>query len=300
MSFVPRVEASAFGSGAAYAQRGRRVNWAEMLRHEFEEALKHDPVVIVPTGSVEQHGPHCPMDVDITIPLALATECAHRITDFPVIVAPPVWAGLAHYNLGHPGTITLSAETYIAYLADVCRSIHANGFERILLLNGHGGNKAINQVVAIKLAEEDIYVAAITYWDMAAKELREWGDADHGSIGHGGKWETSLQLYLRPGLVDLDRRVCDPPRQTLSRETLRYTWMSERRREMPNGVYGDPFQASVEYGERLFNRLVDVLERTVREYHQSPVPHYVEFGSHSKVWVHQPRPVDGITAMRER
>src|SRR5581483_5402213 len=280
-----QIEASAFGSGAAVTRAERRVNWPELLRHELEEALRHDPVVIVPTGSVEQHGPHCPMDVDISIPLAVATACARRIEDFPVIVAPPVWAGLAHYNLGHVGTITLSAETYIAYLSDVCRSIHANGFERIVLLNGHGGNRAINQVVAIKLAEEDIFLAAITYWDMVERELLEWSERDEGSIGHGGEWETSLQLHLRPRLVDLARRVSDPPRTPLSPATQHYTWMSERRREMPRGVYGDPFVASADKGARLFEALVGALERTVRELHATPIPHYVEFGSHSRQWV---------------
>ena len=133
----------------------------------------------------------------------------------PVIVSPPIWSGLAHYKKGHIGTITLSFETYIAMVCDVCRSIHANGFERIVLLNGHGGNRAINQALGVKLAEEDIFILPITYWDMIQEILDTESIRDHGSIGHAGEWETSLQLYLRPELVDWSRVRGDEERPDL-------------------------------------------------------------------------------------
>src|SRR5262245_48432961 len=114
---------------------GKKVLWQEMLRHEFLAALAERPVVIVPVGSVEQHGPHCPPDVDISIPYHLALRAAETIEEFPVIVAPPVSLGFTHYNMGEVGTITLNLETFIAVLCDVSRSIRANGFHRIILLN---------------------------------------------------------------------------------------------------------------------------------------------------------------------
>jgi hypothetical protein len=86
---------------------GKKVLWQEMLRHELLDALDQQPVVIVPVGSIEQHGPHCPMDVDISIPYHLAIRAADAIEDFPVIVAPPVSYGFTHYNMGEVGTITL-------------------------------------------------------------------------------------------------------------------------------------------------------------------------------------------------
>ena len=109
---------------------GKRVLWQEMWRHELMEALEQAPVVIVPVGSVEQHGPHCPLDVDIAVPFHIALRAAELVDGFPVLVVPPVWAGVTHYNMGFVGTINLRLETFINYLADVCRSIHANGFER--------------------------------------------------------------------------------------------------------------------------------------------------------------------------
>ena len=145
-------------------------------------------------GSVEQHGPHCPQDVDISIPYHLAIRAADAIDDFPVIVAPPMTFGFTHYNMGEVGTITLSLETFIDVLCDVSRSIWANGFHRIILLNGHGGNEQPTWAAAVKLAEEDVWPVALTYWNMAPDELLAWSEADEGSIGHGGEWETSLQL----------------------------------------------------------------------------------------------------------
>src|SRR5215218_11268874 len=89
------------------------VLWQEMLRHELLAALVQDPVVIVPVGSIEQHGPHCPQDVDLSIPYHLAIRTAAAIDEFPVIVAPPVGLGFTHYNMGEVGTVTLSLETFI-------------------------------------------------------------------------------------------------------------------------------------------------------------------------------------------
>ena len=166
----------------------RKVLWQELLRHEFEAVLEQAPVVIVPIGSIEQHGPHCPMDVDISTPFHMAVEVAGRIEEAPVIVAPPIWSGFTHYNMGFAGTISLRLETFQALVADVCRSIHANGFERIITVNGHGGNAAPCRAVSWQLAEEDIFTLSFNWWDAVEKELHEWSATDE-DVGHGGEWE---------------------------------------------------------------------------------------------------------------
>ena len=259
---------------------GKKVLWQEMLRHELLSALEQRPVVIVPVGSVEQHGPHCPQDVDISIPYHLAIRTAAGIDDFPVIVAPPVTYGFTHYNMGEVGTITLGLEVFIAVLCDISRSIWANGFHRIILLNGHGGNEAPTWNASVKLAEEDIWALALTYWNMATPELLAMSEADDGSIGHGGEWETSLQLFLRPDLVDESLRVKDQWRRHFSPEMQKFAMFPERRREMANGVMGDPFVATAEKGGQLFSVLMERLTQLCREYHAEEPPKYREFGSH--------------------
>lgn len=260
---------------------GKKVLWQEMLRHELLAAMENRGVVIVPVGSVEQHGPHCPQDVDISIPYHLAVRAAELIEDVPVVVAPPQMYGFTHYNMGEIGTITLGLDVFIAVLCDISRSIWANGFRRIILLNGHGGNQAPAWAASVKLAEEDVWALAITYWTMATPELTQWSEADEGSIGHGGEWETSLQLYLRPHLVEMERAVRDEWRRHFSPEVQAYAVFPERRREMAHGVMGDPLVASTAKGERLFNLLVERLVALCREYHAAEPPQYREFGSHS-------------------
>lgn len=260
---------------------GKKVLWQEMLRHELLAALDQRPVVIVPIGSVEQHGPHCPLDVDISIPYHLALRTADAIDEFPVIVAPPLLYGFTHYNMGEVGTITLRLEVFIDVVCDIARSLWANGFHRLILLNGHGGNKAPVWNASVKLAEEDVWALALTYWEMAPDELRMWGEEENpGSIGHGGEWETSLQLYLRQGLVDMNRAVRDEWRTKFSPPVARYAKFPERRREMEHGVMGDPLVATAEKGERLFGVLVERLAALCREYHEEEPPRYREFGSH--------------------
>ena len=259
---------------------GKKVHWQELLRHELLEFLEQRPVVIVPVGSVEQHGPHCPQDVDISIPYHLALRTADVIEEFPVIIAPPITYGFTHYNMGEVGTITLALETFVDVVCDVSRSIWANGFHRIILLNGHGGNEQPTWSAAVKLAEEDVWPIALTYWKMVPDELQAWSEADDGSIGHGGEWETSLQLHLRPELVEMSRAVHDEWRLKFSPEVGRYARFPERRREMAHGVMGNPHVASAEKGERLCGVLVGRLAALCREFHAIEPPRYREFGSH--------------------
>jgi creatinine amidohydrolase len=265
---------SVFGSGTSDA---RRVLWQEQWRQELESMAAGAPVVIVPTGSVEQHGPHLTLDVDIVNAFALSVAAALEVRSFPVLVAPPIWTGISHYKQGHVGTISVRMETYTEVIADVCRSIHGNGFERIVLLNGHGGNRAVNQAISIKLAEEDIFFLPITYWDMVGDLLDEVSDRDDGSIGHAGEWETSLQLFLRPELVASDRARADDERQDLSVNVRRYTGFAERRRERAGGVHGDPTVATAEKGRLLFDAARDELIKVLHELHALPVRHYREF-----------------------
>jgi len=272
---------------ASYDGTNKKVFWQEMWRHELEAALQHDPVVIVPVGSIEQHGPHCPLDVDISIPFHLAVSAAQAVNDFPIIVAPPVSLGFTHYNMGHAGTITLRLETFIEVLCDVSRSLKSNGFQRIILLNGHGGNVAPQRSASVKLAEEDVWALPVTYWEMAGEEIASWSETDREEgIGHGGEWETSLQLYLRPQLIARDKILKEGygwPREEgrFSPAMAKFAQWPERRREAPLGVVGQPSVASAQKGERLFNVLLERLVALCREYHTQAVRGYTQFGSHS-------------------
>ena len=100
----------------SYNGRNKKNFWQEFWRHELEEALKHAPVVIIPVGCVEQHGPpHCPMDVDISIPYHLAAEVATRVVEYPIIVAPPLWTGFTHFNGDFMADVLVGLSTQRAF-----------------------------------------------------------------------------------------------------------------------------------------------------------------------------------------
>ena len=279
------VEADSVRAGEWPASRPlkRKVLWNEMARSEFPDALKNDPVVILPIGSLEQHGPHCPVDMDISIPYHIAVETAEHIDDFPVIVGPPVWTGFTHYNMGGYGTITVRLETFIDVVSDVCRSIKANGFDRIIMMNGHGGNVAPVTAIANKLAQEDIMTLSFPYWSLVQQEMRDWSTADGRGPGHGGEWETACQIYLRPHLVLMDRREAGKTRWPYSPAVKKYAHTPERRRESANGTWGDPFAATPEKGERILQLAVERLTAMVREFHSTRLLHYTEFGTDADV-----------------
>ena len=266
----------------SYDGRRKKIHWQEFWRHEFHLMLPQAPVVIVPVGSVEQHGPHCPTDIDIVGPFAIASAVAEAENEFPVVVAPPIWSGFTHFNMGHVGTLSLRLETFMALVGDICRSLKANGFERMILLNGHGGNVAPLRTLSVQLAEEDVWALAFPYWDIIRDELRLWSEADKGSIGHGGEWETSLHLFLRPWSIATDKmQQNDWPRSDrFSSEFADFAFWPERRREAPLGVMGNPLVASPEKGKRAFEAAVAKLARLVREYHAQPLRRYTQFGSH--------------------
>ena len=266
---------------ASFDGTNKKIFWQEMWRHEFLEALENDPVVIVPVGSIEQHGPHCPMDVDISAPFYMAIEVARRVDDFPIIVAPPIWSGFTHYNMGAPGTINLRLETFQNLLADIFRSIFANGFKRIISINGHGGNHGPCRAVSWQVAEENIFTLTFSWWDAVSEELREWSATNEG-VGHAGEWETAVQLHLREHLIDKSKLGKDETGTQPFSGELSFAEFAERRRDTRKntGIMGDAFAASAENGKRIFELVCERLVTLVKEYHELPVREYREFGSH--------------------
>jgi len=225
----------------------KKVLWQELRRTEFENAVKGDAVVIIPVASTEQHGHHLPVNTDANCCLTIALRAAEAVVDdFPVLVLPTIWTGYSPHHMPHPGTVTLKYHTFVELLTQVAASIHAHGFQKILFLNGHGGNSAVVAAMRTKLAaEEGISVVGYTYWELpsVSEEWKRISQSDKGFVGHAAEIETSMQLYLQPELVDMGAAVWVP------------------------GVFGDPSTATREKGERLHNAAVNALVGILRDYH---------------------------------
>jgi creatinine amidohydrolase len=226
-----------------------KILWETLRRTEFQRYVDADAVVIIPVGAMEQHGNHLPINTDTNCCFTIAKTAAETIGDIPVLVLPPIWAGYSphHMILEQPqGSITLSYNTFADLLTDIAASVHAHGFRRILFLNGHGGNVPLVQSIRLKLLEQKgiSSVHGFTYWELPGvpEAMRAMSETDKGSIGHSGEFETSLQLFLQPELVD----------------TGAAEWSS--------GVQGDPGAGSREKGQQLFDVVVNALMVLLRRY----------------------------------
>ena len=116
-----------------------------------------------------------------------------------MLVAPPIWSGFTHFNMGHIGTLNVRLETFMALVGDVCRSLKANGFERMILLNGHGGNVAPLRTLSVQLAEEYVWALAFPYvsdhynWLFRAS----WGTG--AGAGTAARWPALGRAGLAAG-----------------------------------------------------------------------------------------------------
>lgn len=179
----------------------------EMTRQEFADLMTDDPVVLLPLGSLEQHGPACPMG-DYRLATKLAEEVAMRSG---ALVAPTLPFGHANYFKCVPGGISLSADTFVRVLDDMCRAYTSHGIGKILILNGHGGNRfLINQVTHAIRVDTGFSIPAVNLWGDIPDSVWDKAHPDIGkkAFGHGGDPIASLTAYLFPDDLREDLR-CD-------------------------------------------------------------------------------------------
>ena len=144
--------------------------WADMNRQELAAAMERKSLVLIPTGSTEQHADHLPVGTDTSLADAFAKRAAARMTA-PVVVAPAVPFGFAPHHLSLTGTISLRLETYLAMLSDMARSIIDSGFSRAIFINGHGGNDVPARQATFELRQKlrsrsDLLLLSATYWSL--------------------------------------------------------------------------------------------------------------------------------------
>ena len=234
------------------------LHWPEVERLDGEKI-----VALVPVGSMEQHGPHLPFQVDVFISSRLAEDLEKKIPE--LLLVPPMWAGVSAHHMDFPGSITLRPKVFIDVLHDICGSLHHHGFRRIVLLNGHGGNRSSLEVLGQELfVEFGLTVNTLAYWDLVPDLVKSLKKTQSSGMGHSGELETSLMLYLAPELVD---------RQTIPEGVLglepsgpmsgikRYINMKEHSAQ---GVIGMPSAATSEIGKELYHGALGALEKAVR------------------------------------
>lgn len=201
-------------------------------------AVAHDPpLLLVPVGSCEQHGPHLPLDTDTRIATAVAVGAVERLPG--ACVAPAVTVGASGEHYGFAGTLSIGVDALATLLVELGRS--ADWAAGIVLVNGHGGN-----VVAVRRAVERLR--------SEGRRALAWSAVVPGGDAHAGRTETSLLLALHPELVDLRAAVAG--RTEALTELLPALRAEGVRAVSANGVLGDPAGASADEGREVFDALV--------------------------------------------
>ncbi len=215
----------------------------EMTMGEFEEGLKICRTVLIPFGSVEEHGYHLPLSTDTIQAYEVGKGAAGRI---PLFVAPPVHYGNCRSTSCHPGTISITTATLKSLLKDIVGSLRSHGLRNFIILTGHAGGShrmALQEAGEELLAEmQDIRLAVVTEYDLAKREGR--GIIETEGDGHAGEIETSRIMYSHPYLVKGAGEEEYPqfPVGILVRNKRKF-WR--------NGVWGNPAKASADKGRRL-------------------------------------------------
>jgi creatinine amidohydrolase len=254
--------------------------WEQLSTTDFDGGRLASAVAVLPVAAIEQHGPHLPLGTDAILTDGVFASAAARIPNhLDVLVLPTQRVGLSPEHVSFPGTLTLSAETAIAAWTEIGRSVARAGIKRLMILNGHGGQSGLVDVVATRLrAEAGLCVLRCTYFALAGPEdalpEREW------RFGlHGGTLETALMLHLAPDLV----RMAHAADFSNSGEAMalgnRYLeaegatglgWMAEDLN--PSGVTGDASAATPELGARLLDHIGARLAGLIAEFATHPLP----------------------------
>lgn len=270
----------------APAAKNLSVRWWELSWPQIDSLDRDRTVLLLPTGAIEQHGPHLPVDTDIHDAFELAVRAAHASGE-QTIVLPPVWWGMSPHHMGYAGTISLRLETFSAMICDICAAVHHHGFNRVLIVNGHGGNAGILASTAMRVSEElGLFVGTLSYWQLIGRELRTIGTSEIGGMGHAGEMETSLQLHLRPELVAMSNARKDMPTPVTSfsgidfRDPGPLVYPLDFRRDSTEGVMGDPTAATPNKGAAIAEAVLEKLVQAIDEFRVAPL-HRVERTHHA-------------------
>ncbi len=250
--------------------------WQDLTSRELS-ALPSESVAVMVLGAIEQHGAHLPLSTDLEVGKGLLTAAqGHLPSGFPLVILPPMAIGASDEHLSFPGTLSLSPELAIATLEAYGEAVARAGFQRLVLLNSHGGNKAVMDLAALRLRRRHgLLVVKLHYMrlplpDTLSPDALPIEELRHGL--HGGAVETAMMRHLAPTLVRLDHLAEVPSRgQTMAAQGRRlgpegeasFAWLAEDLH--PLGVVGNAHLGTRELGEQLVSHYGERIARLIVE-----------------------------------
>ncbi len=239
------------------------IYWHDLTWEEIKERLREIKAVLLPIGSCEQHGPHLPLGTDTYSVIILSERLAENLKG-KVYILPPIWYGISPHHMKFPGTITISPQTLANFVFDIASSLKYHGIQKLVIINGHGGNIPTLTDVLRRIRDElGIEVALVNPWILIGDIIQKVLETD--IWGHACEFETSTALVEIPDKIRIDK-IRKP---TLKIPSVRHIAVWEKNRVITpwntdeftdTGSIGDPTKASREKGEILFNAM---LERTL-------------------------------------
>jgi creatinine amidohydrolase len=218
------------------------------------EAFSRDAVVLIPAGSLEQHGPHLPLFTDTLLATAVAGAVEQR-RPADILLTPTLWLGASGHHLKFAGTLSADMETYMGAVASVVESLIPHGFTKFFVLNGHGGNTEPNGVALRKLKARypNLTLGHSGYFAFASDEVATILEGPLKEIRHACEAEASLMMHVQPELVRADRLRDDglwmnPPMRGVIHHFDEIT---------EEGSFGYATLATAEKGRRIFQIVVD-------------------------------------------
>jgi creatinine amidohydrolase len=240
-------------------------SFADLTSPQVAELLAatRKPVLLLPVGAVEPHGPHAPLATDEIISAGMCTRAATRLADDPdvrVLVLPTLNYGVTRFGAAFPGAISVSETTLHALVVDVCTSLTTQGFSRIIVVNNHF------EPAHVETLRKATAEACVTYLDLVRRRhaVRLTEEFQSGAC-HAGRYETSLVLTDRPDLVDTDTMASLPPVPVNMPAAMADGKAYFVAMGMARAYCGAPAAATAAEGASTFDTLTDLLVETIRE-----------------------------------
>ncbi len=243
---------------------------ADLRAPDIESVLDERSVIIQPVGAIEQHGPHLPFNTDLVIADAVAEALVDRFGDeHDLWLLPPMPYSKSNEHAWSAGSVWFGPDTMLKMLDDLGRSIASLPTNRLVFLNGHGGNSSLLNVACRELRLHHGLRTFLAHPAVPPDQGGASSETEHGMGIHGGLRETSIMLHLRPDLVDMsvaERRI---PEELIDNEhvrfggTVSFGWMSNDWSD--DGYIGDPTGASADQGAADFDAAVTQLGAAMAE-----------------------------------